>query len=101
MEVNYHGCSMLVPVMPSWIMDLSEGQRLRDNVTVMYAVCGRNHSRLKHLEEQDAIAREVSEADGRPQYVWYLRGTQDQSRWAGIADVKYKDMQGQWVSQKE
>ena len=92
---------MLVPVMPSWIMDLSEGQRLRDNVTIMYAVCGRNHSRLKHVEEQDAIARDVSEADGRPKYVWYLKGTKDQSRWAGIADVKYRDMQGQWVPQKE
>ena len=101
MEVNYHGCSMLVPVMPSWIMDLSEGQRLRDNVTIMYAVCGRNHSRLKHLEEQDAIARDVSQADGRPKHVWYLKGTKDQSRWAGIADVKYRDMQGQWVPQKE
>ena len=101
MEVNYHGCNMLVPVMPSWIMDLSEGQRMHDNVTIMYAVCGRNHSRLKHIEEQDAIARDVSEADGRPKYVWYLKGTKDQSRWAGIADVKYRDMQGQWVPQKE
>ena len=84
-------------------MDLPEGQRLRDNVTIMYAVCGRNHSRLKHLEEQDAIARDVSEAEGRPKYVWYLKGSpsvEHQSRWAGIADVKYRDMQGQWVTQK-
>ena len=93
-EVKYHGCSLLVPIMPSWVMDLPEDDRWKDSVTVMFTVCGRWHSNKEHLGSQDAIARRQNWVEGQTPFIWYLGDTPStgsQSRWAGIADPKERN----------
>ena len=67
--------------------------RWKENVTVMFAVCGRYHSKKEHTDSQDAIARRQGWVEGQPPFIWYLGGTPStgfKSRWAGIADPKEK-----------
>ena len=79
--------------MPNWVLEQQIEDRWKENVTVMFAVCGRYHSKKEHIDSQDAIARRQGWVEGQPPFIWYLGGTPStefQNRWAGITDPKEK-----------
>ena len=87
--IRYHACDALVPTMPEWILQLHKGERYQDDVPIMYAVCGGNHTRQQHMAFQDAIAKTPDREEGDPEYTWYLDKPptiENKDRWAGIAN---------------
>ena len=98
-HIRYHGCNMLVPYMPEWNMEMAESERWLGDITVMYTVCGRNHTAAEHLTTQDAIAKDPEWQEGQPPHVWYLAerpSVEHKGRWAGVADLRVREGD-QWV----
>ena len=85
--------------MPGWNMDVAESERWRSDITVMYTVCGRDHTASEHLATQDAIAKDPEWQEGQPPHVWYLAerpSVEHKGRWAGVADPRFREGD-QWV----
>ena len=85
--------------MPAWITDEADSERWKQDVTVLFTVCGRDHTAKDHLKTQDAIAKDPDAKEGQPTHVWYLAkgpSIEHKSRWAGVADPRVREG-NQWV----